>query len=512
MQGHSLSNSSEFSDPAERLRRTEQRYEAIIESLKDLVIRIDSSGRFTFVNQAYCRKLGRSAQQLIGTSFDPFVHPEDLAHVRKFVESLKFPPHRGFVEHRSWFSGEWRLTLWEGYAIRDSENQILEFQGVGRDITEQRWMERSLRESEEKFRAAFESSPIAQCTVSLGGHFTAVNSAACELFGYSAEELEKMTFFDLTLEEDRGKGVEALRQLREGKISVYRTEKRYTHKSGRIIHVILASASIRDEKGEPLYFVSQIVDISTRIYQEALLRQHALDLGRSNTDLAQFAYVVAHDIREPLRMVTNFLELLIERSHASLDSESHEYVDFALSGSRRAQELISELLGFAKLDQDKTPENVVDLAKILREIFTTLQITHQRPQAQMRLRNLPPCIQGIESQVVQVFQNLLDNSLKYRSLEEPLLQITCLESAAEYVFKVEDNGIGIEAKYRDLVFKMFQRLHNRDQYPGTGMGLSIVKKIIESRGGRIWIEDSPLLGGCAFVFAWPKYRGRWLGG
>ena len=369
-----ISDSSQSfeTETAEKLRQSEERYRGVVESQKDLVIRIDAAGRFTFVNDAYCRKLQKSRDDLIGTSFDPYVHPDDLTIVTNFVATLGNPPYRGFLEHRSWFSGEWRLTLWEGYAIRDLEGHIIEFQGVGRDITDQRTTEMALRESEEKFRTAFENSPVSQTLVGLDGQLLKVNRACCEFSGYSSEELLKKRVSDLTHPEDIAASIEAIQAMKEGRMRVYQVEKRYIHRSGRILTAILSTSAVKNEKGQPLYFVSQIVDISDRIHQEALLKRNAEELARSNTELAQFAYVVAHDIREPLRMITNFIELLVERANSHLDSVSREYAHFAVDGARRAQDLIRDLLSFAQVDRHDQSETPVDLNQILAQVKWSL--------------------------------------------------------------------------------------------------------------------------------------------
>lgn len=490
----------------EKLRQSEERYRAIVESQTDLVIRINANGEFTFVNDAYCRKVERKPEELIGKTFTPYVHPDDLKHVESFVQSLAQAPYRGFLEHRSWFNGEWRLTLWEGYAIRNKQNRIIEFQGVGRDITEQRKTQSALRESEQRFRAAFENSPIAQCIVGLDGKILKVNPAATEALGYSPEEFSKLSFLDFTFEEDKNKGVQALEDLRSGRLNTYRTEKRYLHKSGRIVWSILATSVIRNDAGKPLYLVSQIIDISDRMEQEEILRHHAEELGRSNLELAQFAHVVSHDIREPLRMITNFIELLIERMQKQMDATSQEYAHYALDGAKRAQDLIHDLLSFAKLNRPDDLEINIDLNDIIQKCKLALNPIIEKTHASIHSLNLPKQIPGSETRFIQVFQNLLDNSVKYRSKAAPRICIVAQERHTDWLIYLEDNGIGIPEEYRDRVFKMFQRLHARREFSGTGMGLAIVKKIIESRGGRIWIESTKTGEGTRFAFTWPKVR------
>jgi len=506
-----LLNWHSIHDTKERLRQSEERYRGVVESQTDLVLRIDPTGCFTFVNDAYCQKTGKTDEDLIGSPFHPFVHPDDLQDVVRFVRNLSKPPYRGFLEHRSWFKGEWRLTLWEGYAIRDADNQIIEFQGVGRDVSHQREIERALRESEQKFRAAFENSPIAHVLVDLKGKVLRANSAMTDLLGFTAEELQKMTFMDFTLAEDRHMGIEALADLRSGNLALYRTEKRYVHKSGKIIYAILASSSILDEAGKPMYLVSQIIDISERIHQENLLKRHASELTRSNKELAEFAYVVSHDIREPLRMISNFVELLMEEATQRADEKSVEYARFALEGAQRAQSLIHDLLSLARLDRHESIEGPVDLNHILLQVQNILKTNIQESQACIEIVNLPSHILGSESRFIQIFQNLIDNAIKYRSQQTPKILVRAIDRKEDWLIEVDDNGIGIEPQFRERVFQMFQRLHARGDYSGTGMGLAIVKKIIEARGGKVWIENSHFGKGVKVVFNWPKNKDLWFG-
>ncbi len=500
------SSSLPMEEIIERLHQSEERYRGVVESQNDLVVRVDSHGCFTFVNDAYCRKLGKSRDEILGKNFRPFVHFDDLARLLDFIKDLSRPPYRGFIEYRSWFRNEWRLTLWEGYAVRDASNKIVEFQGVGRDVTQQREVERALVESEQKFRIAFESSPMPQALTDSQGRFVQVNQAYCELFGYSESELEKMTFFDVTHEDDKLASAEYLRSLNSRETRLIRAEKKYVAKDGRTIYALLAVSSIVSETGEFKYNLAQIIDLTERVLQERLIRHHALELTRSNTELSQYAHVVAHDIREPLRMVTSFVELLTKHYGQKFDEQAKEFAHYAIDGAQRAQELIHDLLSFAKVTQIDEIEVQVELAKILEKVEASLKTAIEQSGAQFEYKDLPESVPGVEAHLVQVFQNLFSNSIKYRSASSPKISVQVQARAKDFLFQVEDNGLGIEPQYRERVFQMFKRLHARKDYPGTGIGLAIVKKIIESRGGQIWIESPESKSGSRFVFTWPKRR------
>jgi len=224
-------------------------------------------------------------------------------------------------------------------------------------------------------------------------------------------------------------------------------------------------------------------------------------LRRSNEQLQQFAYITSHDLQEPLRMVISYLQLLERRYSNALDSDAHEFIAYAVDGAARMRALISGLLQYSRLDGDQDTQEPVSAGEILDRALNNLSVAITDSGAVITHDTLPQ-IQADPLQFMQLFQNLIGNAIKFRSQEPPKIHIGVEKKGEEWQFSVKDNGIGIAPEYQERVFAMFQRLHNRTEYAGTGIGLAICKKIVERHGGRIWIE-SEAGKGATFYFTLP---------
>lgn len=231
-------------------------------------------------------------------------------------------------------------------------------------------------------------------------------------------------------------------------------------------------------------------------------RQAQEELARSNQDLEQFAYVASHDLQEPLRMVATYTQLLAERYRGKLDADADKYIHYAVDGALRMQKLVQDLLTFSRVGRRGGARESTDCNVALRAALTNLEAAIQESGAVVQTTQLPVVIAD-GSQLVQVFQNLVGNAIKFRGLAPPLIQVSAEKKGKEWFFSVADNGIGIAAEHAASVFVIFRRLHTRTEYPGNGIGLSICKKIIEQHGGRIWVE-SELDHGSNFQFTLPN--------
>jgi len=234
------------------------------------------------------------------------------------------------------------------------------------------------------------------------------------------------------------------------------------------------------------------------------LKQTSADLARSNTELQQFAYVASHDLTEPLRMITSYLELLLSHAREKMGEEEREFVGYALDGARRLQTLIGDLLAYARVDTRSRPLEPTDCGRVLDTVLANLKVAITENQAVIEREPLPT-VQGDSIQLTQVFQNLIGNAIKFHGTAPPKISIGARRNDEEWIFFVKDNGIGIDPKNLDRIFVLFQRLHTRREYSGTGMGLAICKKIVERHGGRIWAESRPGQG-TTFFFTMPVRR------
>jgi signal transduction histidine kinase len=235
---------------------------------------------------------------------------------------------------------------------------------------------------------------------------------------------------------------------------------------------------------------------------EKQVKARTTALARSNEELRQFAYVASHDLREPLRTVNSYLQLIEMRYADKLDGDGREFIDFAVDGAARMKALIDDLLVYSRIEQQEYKPAQVDSQRVLDEACKLLQASIKEAEATITHDNMPK-IHADERLMLQLFQNLISNAVKYRSDRKPVIQITAYEKAGEWLFSVCDNGIGIEAQYADRIFVIFERLHNQSQYSGTGIGLAICKKVVEIQRGRIWMESEFGIG-TTFYFTVPK--------
>jgi light-regulated signal transduction histidine kinase (bacteriophytochrome) len=238
-----------------------------------------------------------------------------------------------------------------------------------------------------------------------------------------------------------------------------------------------------------------------RTRAEEQLRRTSANLERSNQELQQFAYVASHDLFEPLRMVTSYLQLLAERYKGKLDKQADEFIGFAIEGTHRMEALIRDLLAYSRVDMRVNSLEPVESASAFDAAVANLKVAIEETGATVSRQTLPK-VNADPVQLTQLFQNLIGNGLKFHGPDPPRIQTEARRSGDEWIFSVRDNGIGIESKYFETIFVIFRRLHTRKEYSGTGIGLAICKKIVERHGGRIWVESAPGQGS-TFAFTLP---------
>jgi light-regulated signal transduction histidine kinase (bacteriophytochrome) len=242
-----------------------------------------------------------------------------------------------------------------------------------------------------------------------------------------------------------------------------------------------------------------------RAAAEAALRDKTQALGRSNADLEQFAYVASHDLQEPLRMVSSYMQLFEKRYKGALDAQADKYIGYAVDGAKRMQALIAGLLEYSRVGRQDEPPARVDTGVALEQALTNLRSALEESKGVVTHDAMPQVI-GNAAQITRVFQNLVGNGVKFRRPDEPpRIHVGAQLERDHALFTVRDNGIGIDPQYSDRVFVIFQRLHTRAEYPGTGIGLSVCKKVIERHGGRIWFDSRPGAGS-TFSFTLPTVQ------
>lgn len=275
-------------------------------------------------------------------------------------------------------------------------------------------------------------------------------------------------------------------------------------KDGVMIPILSAVTVIRDKEGRAIGTVAVNRDITGQLQIEEALRAQTHTLEVRNEDLAQFAYAASHDLQEPLRMITVYLQLLSQRYSGQLDKEADEFIGYALDGATRMRQLITDLLAYAKIGRNNLFFTEVSLGKVLQQVLANLDLPIQENRVTITYDPLPTVI-AEKTQMLQLFQNLLSNAIKFKSQHKPVIHISVHQDDTHWIIHVKDNGIGIDPKLSEKVFTIFQRLHTRQEYPGTGIGLAICKRIVQNHGGAIWLQSEPDAGS-TFSFSLPIAR------
>jgi PAS domain S-box-containing protein len=370
----------------------------------------------------------------------------------------------------------------------------------------------SLQASEDKYKTLFYKSPLPKWIYDEQTlQFFEVNEAAVRSYGYSHEEFRNMTIMDIRPPEDRERlmlDVEDVRRnplaaegLPQGGPGSYRESQwRHVKKNGEVIDVDVIAHPI--EFGGRKARMVVVNDITDRKRYEGKLQRLNSDLARraaelaaSNAELERFAYIASHDLQEPLRMVSSFLQLLQKKYGGQLDAKADQYIHYAVDGAERMKALIMDLLEYSRVGTGKEGFGWVETATVLAEVGETFREKIVAARARIEI-GVMPRVWGDKVQLTQLLQNLVSNALKYHSDEPPVIRIGAVEEVdvpgerpGHWRFSVSDNGIGIDPLFFDKIFIIFQRLHNKTDYSGTGIGLAICKKIVERHGGKIWVES-----------------------
>jgi PAS domain S-box-containing protein len=333
------------------------------------------------------------------------------------------------------------------------------------------------------YRSFFELSSEMLATATLDGYFDTLNPAFMSVLGYTADELRAAPCVDFIHPDDREPTRQEIAKLNQGEHRIG-FENRYRCKDGTY-RLLRWSATPNVEEGL-VYAVA--IDVTESRRKDTELVKLLTELERSNEDLSQFAYVASHDLSEPLRVVAGHVQLLARRYQGQLDEDADQYISFAVDGCTRMRSLIEDLLAFSRVGHDVGPSVPVDLEASVAEVLTSLEPLIREHGAEVSVGALPT-VMGSPTQFSQIFANLVANATKFSRVDvPPAIRIESTRVDGTWQIEVRDNGIGIEPEFADRIFGIFQRLHSRDEYPGTGIGLSLCRKMVELRGGRIWCQ------------------------
>lgn len=376
--------------------------------------------------------------------------------------------------------GKYKSVIDRGFVVHDGHGVPVRMIGAMMDITE-----RILAEAESRrFKFISDNSNDAHFLVNEEGQILYANKVACEKLGYAKEELLTKTIDVIDLEMDNRE--KFLGQFKEGyKRGTLLFETVHVDKRGNRFPVEVSAVLVQFEGERHVFLIAR--DIAERKRAEFALKLQAEELARSNAELQQFAYVASHDLQEPLRMVNSYLTLLARKYGNALDRDAHEYIRFAVDGALRMHALINDLLVYSRVGTRDKCVQIVDLNGVFDAALANLRPAIDESSAEVTRDELPKVLAD-KIQMTQLFQNLLGNAIKFRGVGAPAVHVGAAKQNGEWIISIQDNGIGIDRKFINRIFVIFQRLHTRDEYPGTGIGLAICKKIVERHGGRIWVE------------------------
>jgi PAS domain S-box-containing protein len=481
------------------LAQMEGKYRGLLEAAPDAMVVVNQGGEIVLLNVQAEKQFGYRRDELLGqrvTNIIPVGFAERLIadDLRSTEDALAQQIGTGIelIGLRK-DGGEFPIEIMLS-PLESAEGTLVT--AAVRDISVRKAAETNLSQMEGRYRGLLEAAPDAMVVVNQGGKIVLLNVQAEKQFGYRRDELlgqkvtniipvgfaERLIADDMRSAEDAsaqqiGTGIELIAQ----------------RKDGSEFPIELMLSPLRNAEG--ILVTAAIRDISVRKKAAVVLLQKVEELHRSNEELGQFAYIASHDLQEPLRMVASYTQLLSRRYKGKLDSDADEFIAFAVDGASRMQRLIQDLLAYSRVGTKGKDLAETSSDAALQQAIINLRGAIEERGAMITHDDPLPVVLADEMQLVQLFQNLIGNAIKYHRSGVPQVHVSVVRNGAKkWNFAVKDNGLGIDPQYFERIFGMFQRLHKRDEFAGTGIGLAICKKIVERHGGNITVESQPGLG------------------
>jgi hypothetical protein len=451
---------------------------------------VGEDGTILWANRAEMEMLGYSPQEYIGHSIAEF--HADQPVIGDILERLKSGEKLTRYESRLRCKDGSVRSVAISSSVYRKAGKFVHTRCVTFDITGQRYAD----ELGQRLGSIIESSDDAIIGKDLNGVIQSWNAGAVRIFGYTAEEVIGKHISVIAAPDRVHESSEILARIARGeRVDHYETKRRT--KDGRILTVSLTVSPIRDAKGTIIGASKVARDITMAERHERALRAANEALIASNEDLQQFAYSASHDLQEPLRMVAAYSELLMRKFGDKLGPDGVECIGYTLQGALRMEHLLKALRAYTlSSTADQNEAGYIDADTVLDKVLETLGVAIGESGASITRSPLPK-VRMHEFQLEQLFQNLIGNAIRYKSTAPPEIRISAARQGDGWLFAVADNGIGIDPKYKEQIFGLFKRLHSADEYPGSGMGLAICKRIVERAGGRIRVESEP---GCGSTF------------
>lgn len=458
----------------------------LIDMNPNLIFVKDKEGRFILVNEAFARFYAVSPKEMIGKRQSDFSASEKLTDFFEEQDALVLKKNEAvlFSDLKLFNKGTGtdmflQMVKRPIKSLTDNSTNIL---GIVNDITEIKKAEEKLKQSEQLYRQIARNVPNSAIFIfDQDLRFVLAEGALVGVISDTKENVEGRTIYEVTPSEILTGRERRYRAVLEGNSLMEQFDEGTRSLLTNVI-------PIKDDHGNIIYGMAIILDITDLKMAQKELEEKASNLKRSNEELERFAYVASHDLQGPLRTITSYLQLLEQRYFGLLGPDAKDFISFSVSGAKRMQQLITDLLNYSRLNSVPRPYQHVNLNELVFVVTKNLESAIQSKGAIIEYSNLP-VIFAEQYQLTQMLQNLIDNGMKFVKEKVPHILINCTETADFWQISVSDNGIGIKEEFKDKVFQIFQRLHTENEYPGTGIGLAICKKVADLHDGQIWFDS-----------------------
>ena len=489
----------------ERVEESSSRLAAIVESSDDAIIGASLDSMIVSWNAGAERIYGYSSEEIRGQPSSILVPPGRAHEIPQITERIK----RGERVHhfetiRVRKDGKQIHVSLTVSPIIDGKGKIIGVSAIARDITGRKLAEEALRESEERYRGLFEASRDGIVFTDAEGWILDANSAYCEMVGYELAELRQMTYRQLTPPKWKTMEETIVRDqiLMRGYCDEY--EKEYVRKDGAVFPINIRVWAIKNGQGRPMGNWAIVRDITERKRTQEEIQRRTMELEAANKELEAFTYSASHDLRSPLIAIGGLSRILTEKHSNDLEAKGKEILHTIRKEAERMSQLVDDLLSFSRFGRQALQLSDIDMNKLVRNVLDELKLFEARETLDLNLKPLPPA-RGDQAMIRQVFVNLLSNAIKFtRSQQAAVIEIGSKLDDGTNTYYVRDNGVGFDMTDADKLFEVFKRGHSSQEFEGTGVGLAIVKRIVERHCGRVWAEGKPNEG-ATFYFSLPFF-------
>lgn len=494
----------------------EQIIESYLASTKDLMYSIDASYNLIAANQNFLNFIHQitslNSFQIGNNLFNIIDFPEDFKNKFKkcFLRGLNGDI---FVDEINFFIPQNGINRWSELHVNPILNGdvVIGVTFISKDISERKKASLALADTNTRLNNILMSSSDWIWEVDVTGVYTYCSDKIISHLGYDISEILGKSPFDFMREDEKQRVGLIFQDIIATKSAIVDLENWNIHKDGSEVCLLTNGIPVLDENGNLKSYIGVDKDITMRKTNELELMRINEDLlhkteelTKLNSELERFAFVASHDLQEPLRTVTSFLQLFERKFSNLVDPTAKKYIDFAVNAAERMKYLIRDLLEYSSSGKGIEEYTQVDLNLVVSDITQLFEISHTETDVEYKIGKLPT-VTAMHVKMLQVFQNLIGNAIKYKGEENLVIEINSKELENEWQISIKDNGIGIEPQYHETVFELFNRLHSFSDYSGTGIGLAVCKKIIEMHGGKIRVQ-SDLNKGAEFIFTLPKNR------